>query len=70
MRRQRALPPEQKRNYHVQVHFNQEEIERLYEVADEGYASLSLTLRVIFERYYTEWQHMNSLERARLWLKT
>ena len=70
MRRQRALPPEQKRDYHVQVHFNQEEIERLYEIADEGYSSLSLTLRVIFERYYTEWQRMSALERARLWLKT
>lgn len=69
MRRQKAMPPEQKRDYHAQVHFNREELERVYEVADEGYASLSLTLRLCFERYYEEWKHMSELERCRLWLK-
>jgi hypothetical protein len=69
MRRQKAMPPEKKRDYHVQVHFNQEELSRLYEVADEGYASLSLTLRLCFEKYYEEWQRMNDLERCLLWLK-
>ena len=62
------MPPGEKRVYHVQVHFNEDELQQLYEVADDGDASLSLTLRLCFERYYREWQNMSDLERTKLWL--
>lgn len=70
MRRQKQMPPEKKRDYHAQVHFNRDELDHLYEVANEGDASLSLTLRLCFERYYEEWKHMSDLERCRLWMKS
>ena len=63
------MPHDKKRTYHAQVHFNEEELAHLLEVSNEGDASLSLTLRLCFERYYKEWRRMSQVERAGLWLK-
>lgn len=65
----KPLSLKQRRSCRVHVYFNNDDLNHLYEVADYGNASLSMTLNLCFQRYFEEWKYMSEIERRKLWTK-
>ena len=62
----RAKPTEKKRSLHINVHYNEDEIKRIWDVADELDTSQSMVLRIAFDRLYADWETMTEAEKRRL----